>query len=494
MINVMHMRNSKKAYAIYAVGLFVVFSIGLVIKNFNDKIALMTDSVHTYQKLIDKQTEQMNAITAEKDRFKRDLKEEKEVNAETIREMEIKVTKLEEECKQENAKLEAEMSDLQDTHNSLEEQHKKLENKYKTLSKANSAAIAEIESFKSENKKLRSQLHDASTSKASELMQLRDSIAKISLERDKYNDQYQALFKQHQQSYDSIQLLQNEKDRLQEQIREIQRLSGSLGANKSSSNSPEVRQVQPDESQNESVDAISSSSSTARSPQVNQVMEEPALPQNASSTSSAPQAFAGGPAAAQAPPPFQSAGAAPDVPVPLPVQAAARVARYPALPAKQAVKSIYQPAKSNRAEYYPAKEKVNMPYQEQYLHPIQPVHHQHHDDGDGEMDVLQAPQMKQVHFGGQDVNNWYRDHGQPAHRDRQYGQVHQVVPQVGKYAGAQPQLVRHGWGDQGGRVQRHPQQWGVQDSWQDNQQLGTGGEDLGYDAYQRVNRNRGRDF
>jgi molecular chaperone GrpE (heat shock protein) len=97
--------------------------------------------------------------------------------------MEVKVTKLEEECKQENAKLEAEMSDLQDIHNNLEEQNKKLENKYKTLSKANSAAIADIENLKAENKNLRSELHDASTSKASELMQLRDSMARLSAGR-----------------------------------------------------------------------------------------------------------------------------------------------------------------------------------------------------------------------------------------------------------------------------------------------------------------------
>ena len=40
--------------------------------------------------------------------------------------METKVTKLEKDCKQENAKLEAEMSDLQDIHNNLGEQNKKL--------------------------------------------------------------------------------------------------------------------------------------------------------------------------------------------------------------------------------------------------------------------------------------------------------------------------------------------------------------------------------
>ena len=84
-------------------------------------------------------------------------------------------------------------------------------------------------------------------------------------------------------------------------------------------------------------------------------------------------------------------------------------------------------------------------------------------------------------------NNWYLGQG---NRDRQYGQVRQVVPQVGKYGGVQPQLVRHGWGDQRGGVQRHPQQWGGLDSYQ-NQNIGYG-EDPAQDTYQRVN--RARDF
>ena len=187
-------------------------------------------------------------------------------------------------------------------------------------------------------------------------------------------------------------MLQNEKDRLQEQIREIQRLSGQIGANKSSSPAPEIHQVQPDELQNESQNA-NGSSSTARAPQVNQVMEEPGLPQNASSTSSAPQAQ-GGPAAAQAPPPFQSAGAAHEV-VPLPVQAAARVARYPAQP----INPVYPAVKKKVAQYY--NNKANVPYQEQILHPVQPVRHQHQDVRDNEIDGLQAPQVKQLHYPGQ---------------------------------------------------------------------------------------------
>ena len=181
MLSLLNTRNSKKAWAVYAVGLFLICSIGLVIKNFNDKLMLMTESVRSYQQMVEKQTEQMKAIAIEKERYKRDLKEEKEVNAETIREMEVKVTKLEDECKQENAKLEAELSDLQEIHNNLQDQNKKLENKYKTLSKANSGAIADLESYKSENKRLRNELHDASTAKATELMQLRDNMARLTL-------------------------------------------------------------------------------------------------------------------------------------------------------------------------------------------------------------------------------------------------------------------------------------------------------------------------
>jgi len=455
------MRTTKKTYAVYAVGIFLVFSIGLVIKNFNDKIGLMSDSVHSYQGMIEKQSEQMKAITMEKERYKRDLKEEKEVNAETIREMETKVTKLEEDCKEENAKLESEMSDLQDTHNNLEEQNKRLENKYKTLSKANSAAIADIEDLKTENKKLRGELHDASTSKASELMQLRDSLAKITSERDKYSGQYSALFKQHQQSLDSIQLLQNEKDRLQEQIREIQRLSGQVAGNKNSSPAPEVHQAVPDESQNE-VNEMQGSSSTARAPQVNQVMEEPGLPQNTSSTSSAPLVVRGA-AAAQAPPPFQSEGAADDV-VPLPVQAAARVVRYPQHPAKQ----FYPAIKKKEAQFIQAYKQPNGPYQEHAAYPIQPVQHHQYDDSENEIDALEAPKVKQLPYQG----NWY-----PGNVNRH------AVQQVRKYGGGQPQLVHPGWGDQGDH-----QQWAEQDN--QRQVYGFRGANAGQDTYQRVNKRR----
>ena len=70
MMNLLHIRNGKKAYAIYALALFVFCSVGLVMKNFNDKIAMMSDSVTSYQQMIDKQSEQMKSITRERERFK----------------------------------------------------------------------------------------------------------------------------------------------------------------------------------------------------------------------------------------------------------------------------------------------------------------------------------------------------------------------------------------------------------------------------------------
>ena len=142
-------------------------------------MSLMTDSVHSYQRMMDKQSEQLKAVTMEKERFKRSLQEEKEVNAETVREMEAKASKLEEDCKEDYARLEGEMSDLQATHNQFVLENRNLENKYKTLSKANNAAISEVEGCKSERKKLRSQLHDSQTLKSSEVLELRSSLAQL---------------------------------------------------------------------------------------------------------------------------------------------------------------------------------------------------------------------------------------------------------------------------------------------------------------------------
>lgn len=215
MMNLLHIRNGKKAYAIYALALFVFCSVGLVMKNFNDKIAMMSDSVISYQQMIDKQSEQMKSITRERERFKRELAEEKEEKEMTVNELKNSIHSVEERERQEMRKKEKEISDLRDRLQTVELEKNKVEGKYKTLSKANGDAVADIEYFKSENKKLRSQLHEASTSKTSEQLQLRDSLAKLTVERDKFKEQYSALFRQLQQSMDSVQLLQTEKDRLQ---------------------------------------------------------------------------------------------------------------------------------------------------------------------------------------------------------------------------------------------------------------------------------------
>ena len=83
------------------------------------------------------------------------------------------------DCKQETRRLEGELGELQDTHNRVTEEKHKLESKYRTLSKANSAAIADVENLKQDNKKLRTQLHEATTSKTSELIDLKDKLEKM---------------------------------------------------------------------------------------------------------------------------------------------------------------------------------------------------------------------------------------------------------------------------------------------------------------------------
>ena len=179
MMNLVHLRNTKRSWIIYAVGLFLGGSVCLAFKNFNDKMTLMGDSVVRYQHMIDKQSEQLTDVTNEKERYKRDLKHAKEMHTGTLKEMEERFNNLQDDCKHEATRLEGELSELQDNQQTLMEDHSKLQSKYKTLTKANNAAISDVENFKQENKKLRAQLHDATSSKSSELYELRDKIEKL---------------------------------------------------------------------------------------------------------------------------------------------------------------------------------------------------------------------------------------------------------------------------------------------------------------------------
>lgn len=182
--HVMNLRNTKKNWVVYGAGLLTVCLVGLMFKNFNDKMTVMGDSVSSYQRMIDKQTGHLRSLTQENERYKRDLKEEKEINAGTLKEMEARLRSLQDDCRAETNRLESELESLQDQHNQISEDKRKIENKYKTLSKANNNAIAEIENYKQENKKLRGQLHDATTSKSSEMIQLKDQLATTSSGRN----------------------------------------------------------------------------------------------------------------------------------------------------------------------------------------------------------------------------------------------------------------------------------------------------------------------
>ena len=178
--HVMNLRSTKKNWVVYGAGLLTVCTLGLIFKNFNDKMTVMGDSVTSYQRMIDKQTGHLRSLEQENARYKRDLKEEREINAGSLKEMEARLRSLQEDCRAETSRLEKELESLQDQQNQISEEKRKVENKYKTLSKANNNAIAEIENFKQENKKLRGQLHEATTSKSSEMIQLKDKLASIS--------------------------------------------------------------------------------------------------------------------------------------------------------------------------------------------------------------------------------------------------------------------------------------------------------------------------
>merc|ERR1719295_2357842 len=125
-MNLLHIRNGKKAYAIYALALFLFCSVGLVMKNFNDKIAMMSDSVISYQQMIDKQSEQMKSITRERERFKRELAEEKEEKEMTVNELKNSIHSMEERDRQEIRKKEKEekkmtVNELKNSIHSMEE-------------------------------------------------------------------------------------------------------------------------------------------------------------------------------------------------------------------------------------------------------------------------------------------------------------------------------------------------------------------------------------
>lgn len=148
MMNVVQMRGGKKTYVVYALGLFLFCSVALVMKNFNDKISVMSGSVHSYQEMVDQQSQEMKTITREKERFKRELAEEKEDKEVTVKELQNSMKTLEDTHKLTNRKHEKELSKLQESYRELELQKSKLEAKYKTLSKANGDAVADIEHFK----------------------------------------------------------------------------------------------------------------------------------------------------------------------------------------------------------------------------------------------------------------------------------------------------------------------------------------------------------
>jgi len=208
-----------------------------VVKSYNDKIAIMNGSVHSYQIMVDKQSSQLKAVSQEKDRLKRDLSE----RGSTVDSLKQSLKKKNDDCSGNISRLEDNLGQVQRKYNNLATANTKLENKYTTLSKSNAVSISEIERLTGENKLFRDKLDDERSSKASQIIRLKDNLGAANQERDKYKDQYSALFKQYQQSIDNVQILQEERDRLKmernqlqqdldklhKQINKIQKLTGA---------------------------------------------------------------------------------------------------------------------------------------------------------------------------------------------------------------------------------------------------------------------------
>ena len=74
MKSVMNIRSTKKSWLVYVAGLMMIIILGLMYKNFNDKMTIMGESVTSYQKMIDKQSNHLRSLTQENERYKRDLK------------------------------------------------------------------------------------------------------------------------------------------------------------------------------------------------------------------------------------------------------------------------------------------------------------------------------------------------------------------------------------------------------------------------------------
>merc|ERR1711892_370085 len=123
MNQVIMMRGAKKSYVIYAVGVFVIFSVGLVVKNFNDKIFVMSETVQKYQNMIEKQTEEMKLVASEKERVKRELDEEREENDVNVKELKSSLEKISKKCKGETLKNRDEIADLKKTNFNNNEQY-----------------------------------------------------------------------------------------------------------------------------------------------------------------------------------------------------------------------------------------------------------------------------------------------------------------------------------------------------------------------------------
>ena len=173
-------RLYRTGYAGYAVCCAVVLCLGWVGVKHSQNIASVAQSAKDCQNIVEEQAKEMEVLGMENKKCK--LKEDKmEKECNILREEcdKVKRMSVKEECNKERRNLEDQVSELKETLSKLEEQHRKLENDFSTFQKANSEAIADTKTVKTENRKMRKQIHDA----AAELIRMGEGIKKISAGR-----------------------------------------------------------------------------------------------------------------------------------------------------------------------------------------------------------------------------------------------------------------------------------------------------------------------
>ncbi len=243
----------------------LAFLVGiLVVKDLNEKLSVMTASNAGYQKMTDRQNDNIG-------RLQQRLKDEQRQRAEEA-----------DKSKRKEAEAKAETDKLDVKARQSESELAKARSRLDALSKKmDSAALEQAET----NHRL-SRAETEATKWQAEARRLTERANKCEEEKAGLAKQYAALFKEHTQAVDAAQFLNEEKERLELQLKDAER--NAAAAVMSSSKSP-MQQIQPSRSNLTDHRARSSTPRSAHRQQAN-IIAEPFHPPAAAAVRGLPVA------------------------------------------------------------------------------------------------------------------------------------------------------------------------------------------------------------